>query len=436
MLGYAKEQRALSKGQKEAIGLLSIGTFLEYFDLMLYVHMAVLLNDLFFPEADPRTAALYSAIAFCSTYVFRPIGALIFGWIGDNIGRKATVIITTFLMSLCCLIMANLKTYAEIGIMATITVTACRIAQGMSSMGEVIGAELYLTEMVKAPQRYWAVALLTVFVTLGATTALGIGTLVTSLGFNWRIAFWFGAAIAVVGAVARTNLRETPDFVDAKRQIKDTVEQAGIDSSKLKSSPIWNEKINKKTAMALFCIHCGAPLWFYVAFIYCGNLLKDSFNYGTAQVIHQNFIVSGAELISTIIVIYLICKIHPLKVLKVRLMIFSVVAIASPILLNNISTTTELMLFQLFIVVFAPTAFPAGAVFYGRFPVLKRFTCGSFIFALSRALMFAVPSFGTIYLTDYFNHWGLLFFIVPILIGYTFGVNHFIKLEKEAESYY
>lgn len=72
----------LTKQQKEAIGLLSIGTFLEYCDLMLYVHMAVLLNELFFPKYDPHTAALLSAIAFCSTFVARPIGALLFGWIG------------------------------------------------------------------------------------------------------------------------------------------------------------------------------------------------------------------------------------------------------------------------------------------------------------------------------------------------------------------
>lgn len=436
MLGYAKEQRSLTRNQKEAIGLLSIGTFLEYFDLMLYVHMAVLLNDLFFPEADPRTASLYSAIAFCSTYVFRPIGALIFGYIGDNIGRKATVIITTFLMSLCCLVMANLKTYAEIGITATVVITICRIAQGMSSMGEVIGAELYLTEMIKVPQRYWAVALLTVFLTLGATIALGIGTLVTSLGFNWRIAFWFGAAIAVVGAVARTNLRETPDFVDAKRRIKETVEQAGIDSDRLKSSPIWSEKINKTTAVALFFVECGAPLWFYIGYIYCGNMLKNFFDYDAAKVIQQNFIVCGIDLIGTIIITYLASRIHPLKILKVRLIIFSFVAITSPILLNNISTTTELLLFQLFIIVFAPTTCPGSAIFYTRFPILKRFTCGSFIFALSRALMFAVSSFGTIYLVNYFSHWGLLFFIIPILAGYAFGINHFKKLEVEAESYY
>ena len=87
-------------------------------DLMLYVHMAVLLNELFFPKTDPFTASLLAAFAFCSTYVLRPIGALIFGYIGDNIGRKATVIITTMMMSLSCILMASLPTYSQIGITA------------------------------------------------------------------------------------------------------------------------------------------------------------------------------------------------------------------------------------------------------------------------------------------------------------------------------
>ncbi len=139
------QQTSLTREQKEAVGLLSIGTFLEYFDLMLYVHMAVLLNDLFFEPSNPFTSSLYTAFAFCSTYVLRPVGALIFGWIGDNIGRKVTVVITTSMMAISCVIMASLPTYAEIGILASCLVTICRMVQGMSSMGEVIGAELYVS---------------------------------------------------------------------------------------------------------------------------------------------------------------------------------------------------------------------------------------------------------------------------------------------------
>jgi hypothetical protein len=74
----AVEQRSLTREQKEAVGLLSVGTFLEYFDLMLYVHMAVLLNELFFPKTDPFTASLLAAFSFCSMYLLRPFGAILF----------------------------------------------------------------------------------------------------------------------------------------------------------------------------------------------------------------------------------------------------------------------------------------------------------------------------------------------------------------------
>ena len=90
----------LTRNQREAVGLLQVGTLLEYFDLMLYVHLAVLLNELFFPKTDAHTASLLSAFAFCSTFVLRPFGAFIFGYIGDRLGRKTTVVLTTMMMSL------------------------------------------------------------------------------------------------------------------------------------------------------------------------------------------------------------------------------------------------------------------------------------------------------------------------------------------------
>ncbi len=175
---------SLNRSQKESIGLLQIGTFLEYFDLMLYVHMQVLLNELFFPKTDLKTAALLSALAFSSTYLLRPIGALIFGYIGDNVGRKATVVITTIMMSVSCVIMANLPTYAQVGISAAWIVTICRIVQGLSSMGEIVGAEIYLTETIKVPARYPVVGLMGCAAAVGSFFALFIASLATTSGFN------------------------------------------------------------------------------------------------------------------------------------------------------------------------------------------------------------------------------------------------------------
>ncbi len=440
MIGYQQEQKSLTKEQKSAVGLLSIGTFLEYFDLMLYVHMAVLLNELFFPKSDPHTTALYSATAFCSTFVFRPVGAVIFGWLGDNIGRKTTVIITTFMMALSCITMANLPTYAQIGITASWLITICRILQGISSMGETIGARLYLIESINPPIQYPTSSSISIFSTLGGVFALGIASVVTSYGFNWRIAFWMGAVVALIGTAARRSLRETPEFADAKRQLKKTFEQpsnvGSIDLKKLENNPIWQEKANKVTTIALFLIECMCPVCFYFTYIYCGNLLKNSFGCTAEQVIHQNFIISIFSFLGTLVLTYLSYRIYPLKIVKTLLLIFCLFVLACPYLLNNLNSSFDVFLMQLFVTLFVPTGASTGhAIFYRYFPVFKRFSCASLTFAISRALMHVVTSFSIVYLTEYWHHWGIMVILLPVCIGFAFGLFHFEKLEKEAGNY-
>ncbi|MFP3011910.1 MAG: MFS transporter [Rickettsia sp.] len=425
---------SLTKEQKEAIGLLSIGTFLEYFDLMLYIHMAVLLNDLFFPKYDPDVAAFLSAAAFCSTYALRPFGALIFGWLGDNIGRKATVIITTFLMSISCIVMASLPTYEEKGLTATVIITICRMIQGIASMGERIGAGIYITEITKPPIQYTAVTLIGCLSALGGTFALAVASLVTSKGFNWRTAFWIGAVVAVIGFLARTSLRETPEFADAKRHMQNILKKTKLNDS-LKDNPIVQEKLKISTVIANFLTLCGGPLCLYFSYIHCGNILKNSFNYSPAQVIHQNFIVSIIGLTCYCLLIYLSYKVYPLIILKVKLFIFSVVVIFCPYLLDNLTTPFYLLLIQLFPIIFGPSQTPAMPIFFKHFPVFKRFTYVNVTYAIAHALMYIVTSFGITYFVQVFGNYGLLVIIVPLMIGYAFGLYHFEKLEKEAGNY-
>lgn len=311
------EQRSLTREQKEAIGLLSIGTFLEYFDVMLYVHMAVLLNELFFPKTDPFTASLLAAFAFCSTYVLRPIGALIFGYIGDNIGRKHTVIITTFMMAISCIVMANLPTYSQIGITASWVITICRIIQGMSSMGEVIGAELYVTEITKPPIQYVSVGIITVFSSIGGMGALIIAWYTTNYGLNWRIVFWIGAIVALIGAKARILLRETPDFTDARKRLIECK----------KSSKIYTEKVEFKTGLALYLMQCAWPVCFYFVYVHCALILKNSFSLSSAEIITHNLILSIIQVASFLF--FTICSywIYPLLLLKIKVTIFTLLVI-------------------------------------------------------------------------------------------------------------
>lgn len=428
-------QSNLTKKQKKAVLLLSIGTFLEYFDLMVYIHMAVVLNELFFPKYDPHAAQLLLAFTLCSTYLLRPIGGLVFGWIGDNIGRKATFIITTFMMAISCLIIANLPTYAEIGITATVILSICRIMQGITSMVEIVGAELYLTETIKSSQQYSVISLLVFLSVLGGTFALGIASITIYYNCNWRYVFWFGTSVALIGSVARTTLRETPEFVDAKRRMKRIFVDINEAQDILKNDPIWTKKVNKITALSLFFIRCAVPVYFYLTFIHCGEILRSNFGYTTEQVIHQNFFVSVVEILGILPLIYLSYYIYPIVILKIKLVIFWIFILIYPYLLDNVRTPFDIFLLQSFMVLFEPRTIPATPIFYKYFPIFKRFTYCAFIHAISRTVMYIITSFGVIYLTKHLSNYGLLIITIPIMIGYSFGILHFEKLEKASGNY-
>jgi len=427
-----KEKQRLTREQKEAVGLLSIGTFLEYFDLMLYVHMAVLLNELFFPQTDPFTASLLSAFAFCSTFFFRPIGAYLIGRLGDKMGRRYTVIVTSFAMAITCIIMANLPTYNQVGIIAAWLVTICRIIQGISSMGEKVGAEIYLTEAIKPPLAYSAVAFTNVCSFSGTMCALFIAKISLNEGYNWRVAFWIGAVVALVGIFARKSLRETSDFADARQEITRLCNKFNIDKEEVTAKLWFKEAINKKLVMSLFFIQLACPVYhLYFLYIHGANVLKNSFNYTATQVINHNFILSLFDLSSVILMTCLVRYINPLKILKVKWFISVPFFFSIPILLNNVSSPLEFAFIQLFVIFFMPSEFPAVPIFYKSFPVLKRFTSVCLIFAISRALMYLVSSFGIAYLIKFYGNYGLLILFIPVIILYGWGLSNFIKYEAE-----
>jgi MHS family proline/betaine transporter-like MFS transporter len=406
--------KSLNREQKEAIGLLQIGTFLEYFDLMLYVHMAVLLNELFFPKTDTHTAALLSAFAFCSTWFFRPFGALLFGWIGDNFGRKPTVVITTTMMAVSCIIMANLPTYAQVGITAAYGVTLCRTMQSLSSMGEICGANIYLTEITKPPYRYPIVASTSIASSLGPVVALFFATLVMALNINWRVAFWIGATIAFVGSIARYRLRETPDFL-----------------KKVKFKRSDDPKLLRKNLLFYFLTQSGWPVFFYFTYMYCGDFLKNRFHFTSEQVIQQNLKVSFFQLASFILSAILCSRIHPLTILKIKSFIIAFFVLVIPFWLNRVTSGTEVLVIQIISIFFALTNVPATAIFIEHLPINRRFTYDSFTYALSRAVMYIVTSFGLVYLTEAFGHYGFWVITIPVIISFLLGVLHFERLEQK-----
>ncbi len=422
---------SLSREQKEAIGLLQVGTFLEYFDLMLYVHMAVLLNELFFPKSDPHTAAIITAFTFCSTYVLRPFGALIFGRIGDTIGRKATVVITTMMMAFSCILMANVPTYAQIGISASWIVIGCRVFQGFSSMGEIVGALIYLTEITKPPSQYSIVSMIALSSSLGTMAALGVATLVTHFGFNWRIAFWAGACIAAIGATARTRLRETPEFLAMKEKREKEI---------LSKRPYSRIKTPPKNIYAFFGVECSYALMFYLIYIYFNPILK-SFGYSSEDIIAHNLILAVAAVILNIAVIKVVTFVPPLKIISIRSQSYFVLMLLLPLLINISYSPYHILCLQLLLSVVRGGVTPADAIFIEGISVDRRFTLATFNYAVSRAIMHVVSAFGLVFLTKWFGYIGVLLIGLPVAAGYVWSVRHFERLEglrpgKSSMDYY
>lgn len=418
---------ALKPEHKEAIGLLQVGTFLEYFDLMLYVHMAFLLNEVFFPKTDPQTTALITAFAFCSTYILRPIGGLFFGYIGDYIGRKMTVIISSMMMGVSCMVMASLPTYAQIGITAAWGVTFCRVLQGLACQGEIIGAEVYLIEVTKPPLRYPVVAFCSFFASLGGMLALGLTVLLFFFQIDWRLAFWIGAGISSVGFVARTRLRETPEFIKMKQHRQD-IKESEKNESKQKPIP-HKDKINKLTMLAYFIISCGYPACFFLAYLHFGTVLKNSYGYTSEQLIHHNFLLSIGQCLSFLFYAGLSYFVNPLKILNYRLLVFFPIIALYPFWLSLIETPNELLIFQLFIISFGIMDIPAAGIMMNHFPVLKRITSTSLIYAFSRMLIYILTSFGVIQLSESFSNWGIWFMMMILCFGFAWSIHYFKQIE-------
>jgi hypothetical protein len=197
---------------------------------------------------------------------------------------------------------------------------------------------------------------------------------------------------------------------------------------------LLKEKINKTSTLAFFIIYCSWPVCFYFCYVHCGAILKHQFVFAAGAIIKQNFFVSIVQCIGYLFFALLSYRIHPLKILKYKALILFPFIVVCPFLLSCMTAAWQLMVIQSFVVFFAMTAAPAMPIFIKKFPVFNRFTYTSFIYALTRALMYVVTSFGLVYLTELFGHQGLWIIMIPCAVGFIWGVIYFERLEKPLSS--
>ncbi|ARG15836.1 TPA: MFS transporter [Acinetobacter nosocomialis] len=197
-----------------------VGTTIEFFDFYIYATAAVIIfPHLFFPASSGSAAVLQSLATFAIAFIARPIGAALFGHLGDRIGRKATLVAALLTMGISTVCIGLLPTYAQIGIVAPLLLAACRLGQGLGLGGEWSGAVLLATENAPEGKRAWYGMFPQLGAPIGFILATGSFLLLSAaipeqafMQWGWRIPFIASAILVIVGLYIRLKLHETPAF--------------------------------------------------------------------------------------------------------------------------------------------------------------------------------------------------------------------------------
>ena len=251
------------------------GTFLEWYDFLTFATLAVVFGPLFFPSSDPNAGLLASLATFGVGMVVRPIGAAIFGSMGDRIGRKPVFMITIAIMGSATLCVGFLPTYAQIGIWAPILLVSLRLLQGLSAGGEIGGSSVYLAEHAGNEYRGFKTSFLQLMGPLGILfSTLQIALLRNYLtaeefqSWGWRVPFWLSILLLLIAFKARMALEETPAFLELSKN-----------NLKVKNPLIENFRdahTRKQMFLLFFCISAGGAVLFFCMQVYTAIFLKTS----------------------------------------------------------------------------------------------------------------------------------------------------------------
>ena len=273
-IGSSKIQASPHSYKKVAIAA-CFGTFLEWYDFLTFATLAVVFAPLFFPSSDPSTALLASLATFGVGMVVRPIGAAIFGSIGDRIGRRPVFMITITLMGIATFCVGFLPTYAQVGIWAPILLVSLRLLQGLSAGGEIGGSAVYLTEHAGDSHRGFKTSFLQLMGPLGIlVSTLQIALLQNYLtqeeflSWGWRVPFWISLILLLIAFKVRMALEETPIYLQlskAKSQSKNPLRDNFKDP-----------ETRKRMFLLFFCISAGGALLFFCVQVYTSVFLKTS----------------------------------------------------------------------------------------------------------------------------------------------------------------
>ncbi|MGX6445176.1 MFS transporter [Neobacillus sp. K501] len=210
---------------KKATMATAIGNLVEWYEYGIYSYTAAIIGAQFFPEESSSVALLYGFAVFAISFFFRPLGGIIFGSIGDRLGRKKILVVTILMMSFATALIGIIPNYQTIGVMAPLLLIVMRMVQGLAAGGEYTGASVFMNESAPNSRRGLFTSLLESGSILGYIIgSLFVAILTTTLSseqmadWGWRIPFICSLPLALVGMYVRTKINDTPTFIKMKEE--------------------------------------------------------------------------------------------------------------------------------------------------------------------------------------------------------------------------
>ena len=289
------ENRPMTPEEKKVIFASSLGTVFEWYDFYLYGSLAAIIAKQFFSGLDAGAAFIFALLAFAAGFLVRPFGAIVFGRLGDMIGRKYTFLVTILIMGLSTFIVGILPTYASIGVAAPVILIALRMLQGLALGGEYGGAATYVAEHAPHGKRgaytSWIQTTATLGLFLSLLVILGTRTLLGEQAFGdwgWRIPFLVSILLLGISVWIRLSLSESPAFQKMKAEGK---------TSKAPLAESFGEWKNLKIViLALVGLTAGQAVVWYTGQFYALFFLTQQLKVDATT---ANLMIAAALLIGT-----------------------------------------------------------------------------------------------------------------------------------------
>jgi MFS family permease len=287
--------RGLTPEERKVIFASSLGTVFEWYDFYLYGSLAAIIAKQFFAGTDPNTAFIFALLAFAAGFIVRPFGALVFGRLGDMIGRKYTFLITIVIMGSSTFIVGILPNYNSIGVAAPVILITLRILQGLALGGEYGGAATYVAEHAPDDRRgaftSWIQTTATLGLFLSLLVILGVRTSIGEDAFadwGWRIPFLASVLLLAVSVWIRLSMNESPAFAKMKAEGK---------TSKAPLTEAFGQWKNMKLViLALVGLTAGQAVVWYTGQFYSLFFLTQSLKVDGAT---ANILIALSLLIAT-----------------------------------------------------------------------------------------------------------------------------------------